>query len=165
MTGVYEPAYEPDSAPARPAVDAARPWTGGAATALIAALINVVGILLARGLFGVPVLTPKGKGVWGDASTGWYALGAAAAAFAATGLAHLLVLYTPRPTRFFGWVLAFVTVVTMLAPFTTNETTASKVATALLNLVLGIAIGSLVAGSARSAMLSTPRRPAPDSYR
>jgi len=157
MTGAYESEIEPH----RPTVDAARLWTGGAATALVAALITVVGILLARGLLDVPVLAPKGKGVWGDASTGWYALGAAVAALAATGLIHVLLLFTPRPMRFFGWVVTLVTAGMVLAPFTTNESTASKVATAVLNLILGIAIGSLVAGSARSAVISAARRPSP----
>jgi len=157
--------YGSEIRPQRPAVDAARLWTRGAATALVAALISVVGILLARGILGVPVLAPKGKGVWGDATTAWYALAAAFAALLATALIHLLVLYTPRPMRFFGWVVALVTAAMMLAPFTTGESTASKVATALLNLILGIAIGSLVAGSARSAVLAATRRPAPGRYR
>jgi Family of unknown function (DUF6069) len=161
MTG----AYESEVRPQRPAVDAAKLWTGGAATALVAALITVVGILLARGLLHVPVLAPKGKGVWGDASTGWYAAGAAAAALVATGLVHVLLLFTPRPMMFFGWIVALVTVGMVLAPFTTNETTASKIATAILNLILGIAIGSLVAGSARSAVLAAARRPSPGPYR
>src|SRR5439155_17087364 len=90
-------AYGSETGPQRPAVDAVRLWTGGAATALVAALITVVGVLLVRGIFGVPVLAPKGKGVWGDASTAWYALGAAGAAIVATGLMHILLLYTPRP--------------------------------------------------------------------
>jgi Family of unknown function (DUF6069) len=155
MTG----AYESESPPQRPVVDAGRLWTGGAATALVAALITVVGILLVRGILNVPVLAPKGEGAWGDASTGWYVFGAVVASFAATGLMHLLLVSTPRPMRFFGWVIALATVATMLWPFTTNQSTASKVATAGLNLVLGIAIGTLVAGSARSAVASAMRRP------
>ena len=155
MTGAYESEIEPH----RPTVDAAKLWTGGAATALVAALITVVGILLARGLLDVPVLAPKGKGVWGDASTGWYAFGAAFASLVATGLMHVLLLFTPRPMRFFGWIVTLVTAAAMLAPFTTDQSTASKVATGLLNLVLGIAIGSLVAGSGRSALQTATQNP------
>ena len=151
-------AYHYDVPAQRPAVDAARLWTGGAATALVAALLTLVGILLIRGLFGIPVLAPKGAGAWGDASTGWYAFGAAVAALVATGLMHLLLLFTPRPLRFFGWIVALVTVAMVLAPFTTDQSRASTVATAALNLVLGIAIGSLVAGSARSATDTSPER-------
>jgi hypothetical protein len=42
-------------------VNAARLWTGGLATALVAALVAVVGVLIARGLFDVPVLAPPEK--------------------------------------------------------------------------------------------------------
>jgi hypothetical protein len=46
----------------RQPVDAARLWTGGLATALVAALIAVVGVLIARGLFDIPVLAPAREG-------------------------------------------------------------------------------------------------------
>jgi uncharacterized protein DUF6069 len=160
MTG----AYRSEAVPRRPAVDVGRLWAGGLATALVAALIAVVGIVVARGLFDVAVLAPKGAGVWGDASTAWYAFGAALASLAATGLIHVLLLFTPRPMRFFGWVMALATVAAALAPFVSNERTASKVVTAGLNLILGIAVGSLVAGSARSAMHTAKARTARNPY-
>jgi hypothetical protein len=43
-------------------IDAARLWTGGLATALVAALVAVVGVLIARGLFDDPVLAPAREG-------------------------------------------------------------------------------------------------------
>jgi hypothetical protein len=143
--------YRSEAAPQRPTVVASRLWAGGLATAVVAALVAVVGILVVRGLFDVSVLARKEAGVWGDASTGWYAFGAALASLAATGLVHLLLLYTPRPMRFFGWVVGLATAGAVLAPFTTDAPLAAKMCTGLLNLILGIAIGSLVAGSARSA--------------
>src|SRR3954469_21025483 len=100
MTAMYESA----GGPTRTTVNAGRLWAGGLATAVVAALIAAVGILVGRGLFEVDVLAPKGAGVWGDASTGWYALGAGAAALTATALVHVLLLFAPRPMRFFGWV-------------------------------------------------------------
>ena len=157
--------YQSGTGAQRPPVDGGRLWAGGLATALVAALIAVVGILLTRGLLGVAVLAPEGKGVWGDASTGWYAVGAAVASLAATGLVHVLLLFTPRPMLFFGWVMTLATIAAMLAPFATNQALASKLATALLNLILGIAIGSLVAGSARSARRTAAMRAAPNPYR
>jgi hypothetical protein len=160
MTAMY-----PAAEPSRPVVNAGRLWAGGLATAVVAALIAVVGILIGRGLFHVEVLAPKGAGVWGDADTAWYALGAAVCALATTALMHLLLLYTPRPTRFFGWVMSLVTVVAMLLPFVTEEDLGSRVFTAALNLVLGVAIGSLVAGTARTAVRPATPRPAPRPYR
>jgi hypothetical protein len=134
------------------AVDAGRLWAGGAATAVVAALIAVVGILLARGVFDVPVLAPEGEGTWGDADTLKYALYCALAALVATGLLHLLLISTPRPLKFFSWIIMLATLVGILAPFATNGSTSSKVATALINLAVGIAIGTLLSGSARAAI-------------
>jgi hypothetical protein len=147
MTGVYRS----EEVPRRPTVDAAKLWSGGLATALVAALIAVVGILVGRGLFGVAILAPKGAGTWGDASTGWYAFGAALASLVATGLMHVLLLSTPRPMRFFTWLVTLATVVAMVAPFATSADLPARIYTAGLNLVLGVAIGSLVSGTARSA--------------
>jgi len=151
-----------------PTVNGGKLWAGGAATAAVAALIAIAGILLGRGLFDVDVLAPKGQGVWGDASTGWYALGAALAALVATGVLHVLLLTTPRPLRFFGWVIALSTVVSMLAPFMTDASLGSRVYTSGLNLVLGVAIGSLVAGTGKSSIVPVTApvtRPYPGQYR
>jgi hypothetical protein len=165
MTDMYRPAPQPR----QPVLNSGRLWAGGAATAVVAALIAIAGILIGRGIFDVEVLAPKGDGVWGDASTGWYALGAAFAALIATGLLHLLILTTPKPFRFFGWVVALATVVAMLLPFTTEEDKGSRYYTVGLVFILGVAIGSLVSGVGRSALrpvvLAPNVRPTPPQYR
>ncbi|TCO20420.1 hypothetical protein EV652_112166 [Kribbella steppae] len=134
------------------AVDAGRLWAGGAATAIVAALVAVVGILLARGLFDIAILAPEGEGVWGDADTARYALFCGLAALVATGLLHLLLISTPRPLRFFSWIITLATCAAAAAPFLADGSTASQFATAVINLVVGIAIGGLLSGSARAAM-------------
>ena len=159
MSGMYQSA----SPQPKLALNAGRLWAGGLATAVVAGLIAFVGILVGRGLFDVAVLAPKGAGTWGDASTGWYALGAALLSLVATGLIHVLILSTPKPMRFFGWILVLATVVGMVAPFVTEESLGSRLDTAGLNLVLGVAIGSLVAGTARSAMRPAAQ-PSPRPY-
>jgi hypothetical protein len=143
------------SAGSHPRVDAGRLWAGGLAAAFVAALITVVGILIARGIFGIAVLAPVGEGVWGDADTAKYAGYAAVAALAATALLHVLILFAPRPLQFFGWIVGLATVVAAVAPFASTAATAAKVATALINLCVGIAIESLVAGVGRNAVLSS----------
>jgi hypothetical protein len=63
---------------------------------------------------------------------------------------HLLLLSTPRPFRFFTWIVSPLTLVAVLAPFMTDAKLATKVATGAIGLVIGMAIGSLVSGAARS---------------
>ena len=139
-------------------------WAGGAAAALVAALIAVLGILVCRGILGIPVLAPEGEGAWGDADTVTYAVGAVAAALLATALMHLLLAFTPRPARFFGWIMTLITLTAVLAPFAVNAERASQVATAAVNLVLGISIASLVSGSARSAVRQARPTQGPGGY-
>lgn len=131
-----------------------RLWSGGGATAVIAALIAVVGIFLARGLFDVPVLAPEGAGAWGDADTVTYALSCALAALVATGLLHLLLVTTPRPLRFFGWIIVLATLVAAAAPFVVDSPMTSKVATAIINLTVGAATGMLLTEVAIKAVPS-----------
>ena len=132
-------------------VDARTLWSGGLATAVVAGLIALVGILVCRWLFKVPILAPSRDGAWGNASTVGYVLAAAAIALAATGMMHLLLLAAPYPRVFFGWIIALATVVAVVYPFSTTAPMSQKLATAAVNLVLGVAIGTLVAEVSRRA--------------
>jgi hypothetical protein len=133
-------------------VDAGRLWTGGLATALVAALVALVGVLICRGLLDVPVLAPTEEGTLGDATTLGLGGMAALAALLATGLLHLLLLSTPRPGQFFTWIVALATVAAAISPFLTGADLDEKVATSAIYLAIGIAIGSLLSGVARSAV-------------
>ena len=103
-------------------VDARQLWSGGAATAVVAALIALGGILVCRWLFDIPVLAPRQDGAWGDASTAGYAIAAAAAALVATAIMHLLLIATPRPQMFFTWIIGLATVIAVVYPFSTTGT-------------------------------------------
>jgi hypothetical protein len=127
-------------------VDAGRLWAGGAATALVAALVSIVGLLVAR-VFDVETLRLlEGSGFETPAAR--YAIAAAAAALLATGLMHLLVLSTPRPQSFFTWIILLATAVAALLPFLRDATRETQLATALINVAIGICIGSLVSSVA-----------------
>lgn len=146
-------------------VDAGRLWPGGVATAVVAGLVALVGILVCRWLFGIPLLAPKQDGAYGDAHTTALVLLAAAAALIATALVHLLMLSTPRPLTFFGWIIGLATVLAVLVPFSTTAPLTVKIATAVVDLALGIAIGSLVSGvAARSVRIPATRRPSTGAY-
>jgi uncharacterized protein DUF6069 len=133
-------------------VDAGQLWAGGAATAVVAGLIALVGVLACRWLFNIPILAPKHDGAYGDAHTTTLILVSALAALVATLLAHLLLLSTPRPMVFFGWIVALVTVVLVIFPFKTGATLAEKIATAVVYLVIGFAIGTLISGVGERAV-------------
>jgi hypothetical protein len=122
--------------PPRPKVDAGQLLPGGVATAVVAALVALVGILVCRWLFNIPLLSPRRDGAYGDAHTTGYVLAAAVAALLATGLLYLLLLSTPRPMLFFTWIVALATIVVVLFPFST----------AAVDLAIGFAIGSLLNG-------------------
>jgi hypothetical protein len=140
-------------------------WAGGAATAVVAALIALVGILVSRWLFNIPILAPHRDGAWGDASTGAYVLAAAAVALVATAIMNLLLLATPRPQAFFTWIIGLATVIAVVFPFSTSAEVSSKVATSIVDLVLGFAIGSLLSEvSARAIRRVTVRGDYENAY-
>ncbi|PRW64342.1 hypothetical protein CEP50_05265 [Actinopolyspora mortivallis] len=148
----------PGRTPGASETNAGQLWTGGAATALVAALVALVGVVTARGVLHIPVLGPSRHGTLGDVSTVWMCLLSAVAALLATGLMHLLLLSTPRPGTFFGWIVALGTVAIAVRPFTTPAPLETQLATCVLNLLVGLAIGTLLSGVAASA---TRRRSGP----
>jgi hypothetical protein len=154
------PASPGDAATNRVRPDSARFWAGVAATAVVAALIALVGILICRWTLNIPILAPTGDGAWGNAHTTEYVLGVAVIAIIAGGLLYLLMLGTPQPGMFFGWIMGLVTLAAVVYPFSTSAPLDQKVATAVVDLVLGIAITSLLTAVAARAV----RRPLPPSY-
>jgi len=127
----------------RPTVDAGRLWAGGAATAVVAALVALVGVLIGNAVLDVKMVAPPLLPI-GDSFAVRYALTAAALALVATGLAHVLVLTTPRPRAFFSWIVGLATLVGAVLPFAVDGSMGGKLATALVDLVLGLCILSLL---------------------
>ena len=125
----------------QPVVDGGRLWAGGAATAVVAALVAVVGVLISQGILDIDMVRPVLLFDATDSFVGDYALTSAILALVATGLAHLLLLTTPRPTAFFSWIMGLATVVAAAAPFA-----ADRLATSVVNALVGLAILILLAG-------------------
>jgi uncharacterized membrane protein YGL010W len=142
--------------PVRPTVDARRLWAGGAATAVVAGLVAVVGVLIGDAVLDAAMVEPPLLPI-GDSFALRYVLTAAALALVATGLAHLLALTTPRPRAFFSWIVGLATVVGVVLPFTSEGSFGGRLATALLNLVLGLCVLSLLS----SVLARTTRLPQP----
>ena len=140
--------------------DAAQFWAGAAATAVVAALIALVGILVSRWALNIPILAPTGDGAWGNAHTGEYVLLAALAALVAAGVLYLLELGAPAPRVFFGWIVGLATLAAVVYPFSTSAPMEQKTATAIVNLILGVAIASLLSAvSARAIRISRTAPP------
>jgi hypothetical protein len=153
------PASADDAGSPRVRPDSGRFWAGAVATAIVAALIALVGILICRWTLNIPILAPAGDGAWGDAHTGEYVLVAALIALAAAGLLYLLVLSTPNPGLFFRWIIGLVTLIAVVYPFSSGAPLEQKFATAIVNLVVGVAIGSLLLATAGRAIRRTAPRP------
>lgn len=136
----------------RPTIRAGTLWAGGVAAAVVAAGVAIVGFLIVRGVLDLPVLGVEEGGAVFRPSMGTYAALAAVAALAATALMHLLLLTTPRPRTFFGWIIGLVTAIAAVVPLTLAQPWSARLATAAINVAIGVAIGTLVAMSARSAV-------------
>jgi hypothetical protein len=155
-TVVYPAALQPASvppepvvaaAPARrvePTVDAGRYWAGVVATALVAALVGLVGVVIVDQILSIDLAV---QDVFGTDSTGAaYVAGAAVIAVLAGGLLHLLVLTTPKPKAFFGWIMFLGTLTAALLPLTWTDVLESSISAGLVNALIGIAIWSLLLG-------------------
>ena len=127
-------------------MDARQVWAGGVATAVVAGLVALAGVLICRWLLNIPILAPQGQGYYGDAHTTELVIAAVAAALVATAIAHLLLVSTPRPATFLAWIIGLGTLVIVIYPFSTSAPLTQKIATAVVDLAIGIAIGSLLSG-------------------
>lgn len=134
-------------------------WGGGLATAVVAALLAAVGNLVCETVFDIELLPTSDRGILGWSTQASYPLGAALLALAATAVLHLLLVAVPQPLRFFGWLMGLVVVVAAIAPFRYGTDQSSQAATAVLNVVIALAVWSLMSGTARRAVSVTrPRR-------
>jgi hypothetical protein len=142
----------PGRRPAGPVVDATRLWTGGLATAAVAALVALVGTLVVRVLFQIAPVGAAAARAFGDAThTGVLCLLAAVAALAATGIAHLLLVSTPEPLAYLGWIVGLSTAAAVVLPLLGGLPWAAAFAAAVVHLVIGLAIGSLAVDAAAAA--------------
>ncbi len=157
------PASPNDAGDLRVRPDSGRFWAGGVSTAVVAALVALVGILICRWTLGIPILAPAGDGAWGNAHTGEYVLAAACVALVATALLYLLVLGTPQPGLFFSWIIGLATLAAVVYPFSTSAPLDQKGATAVVNLVLGVAITSLLTAVAARAIRIRRSGPPPSA--
>ena len=130
--------------PTGPSVDAGRFWAGVVATALVTALIGLVGVLIVDQILDIELVV---RDLVGTGSTGAaFVVGGVLASIAAGGLLQLLVMSTPKPRAFFGWIMFLATLTAALLPLTWTDVLESAIASGLVNALIGIAIWSLLLG-------------------
>ena len=127
-------------------VVAKRLWAGGVATALVAAGIAFVGVLIINSIFEVGIQTAGRSGALVDNASTVIPIAAGIAALASTALLHLLLMTTPRPASFFSAIAVLVIVVLILQVFLADGSIAAHIATGVLYAAIGIAIVSMLSG-------------------
>jgi hypothetical protein len=155
MTQPHQNPVQPQPPRDRPVVNPARLWGGGVATAAVAALVGLVGRLVCENILDIKLASP-GALVGRSGSSVGYPFVAFVLALLATGLAHVLLLTAPRPRTFFSWIVGLCTLAGVAAPFGLDIATNRQVATALVNLLIGVAIWSLVT-TVMAASVSRPQ--------
>jgi hypothetical protein len=138
------------------AIDARRLWGGGLATACVAALVAVAGVMICQYVLDISLVRPALLLDVADSFRLDYAITAFVLALVATGVAHGVAVATPRPRAFFGWIMGLATVCGAAAPFAIGNDLESQVATACINVALGICIWSLVASVMARTMTPAP---------
>ncbi|GAA3611315.1 hypothetical protein GCM10022419_115400 [Nonomuraea rosea] len=147
-----ESMYEPDPqamptmpvASGPPVIDTSRLWGGGLATALVAALVAWVAVLVSQAVLNVDLLTPPNRGLTGASGTVLYVFSAGMGALIATLILQIMVTLTPRPLAYFGWIIGLITVAFSVLPFTVEAHVVNQVATSLSNLCVGLVILTLL---------------------
>ncbi|SDS33992.1 hypothetical protein SAMN04489860_1333 [Paraoerskovia marina] len=152
------PTQEPEefvSTPSTPVIDAKRFVGGTLATAAVAALVGYVATVVLESVFNLDVIAPPNPfGASTDA--GAFAVAGALLTFLAAGVLVLLALIAPRPRLFFGWLMFLVVALTASLPFAWTDDTITAAFTSALNLLIGIAVWSLLTGTAAKTI--RPRR-------
>ena len=134
-------------------MDATRLWVGGLLAGVVAAGVAIVGLLIARGIFDINVFVPGRQDALFTPSSWWYAGAAFVGGVLGTGLLHLLlVANAPAPFRFFSWILGLIIAISVIVPFTSNAKIESQIATAAINLAIGITLMSILQGVGHSAV-------------
>ncbi|WP_069385627.1 hypothetical protein [Cellulosimicrobium cellulans] len=149
------PQREASASDPRLTVEAGRFWAGAAATALVAALIGLIAVLVFERIFQVALVPPPDLFATGSQQAA-YAIDGAILALLAAGLLHLLILSTPRPRAFFGWIMALVIVVIAVLPFAWTSDLTAAALSGVVNLLIGVAVWSLLAGVAGRTIVRRP---------
>jgi hypothetical protein len=128
-------------------IDQVRYWVGAGITAGITALVGIIGLVVVHGIIHVPVALGSGHAV----NSGLYGLILVALALGAAALFDGMLHVAPRPITYYSWLVAMVTALATLLPFTTTAGLHSQIAFGAMNLTTGLVIMILIPFAAVNA--------------
>jgi hypothetical protein len=128
-------------------IDQVRYWVGAGLTASVTALVGIIGLVVAHGIVHVPVELGSGHAI----NSGLYGLLLVVLALGAAALFDGMLHVAPRPVTYYSWLIAMVTALATLLPFTTNVGLHSQIAFAAMNLATGLVIMILIPFAAVNA--------------
>jgi uncharacterized protein DUF6069 len=144
--------------------DAGRLWAGGAATALVAAGVALVGVLVLHRMLDSAVLIPGAGSETADDAMTVLPISAGIITLIATALLHVLMSTTPQAPQFFGWICALVMALVVLQVFLSEAELITEIQTAVLYLLIGIAMTSSLLGVSRTAVRYHRRQDYRENY-
>jgi hypothetical protein len=145
-------------------VDAGRLWAGGVATAVVAAFVTLIAIMVLHKLLHAPILSPGGLKQAADYAEVAFPVAAGLITLLATGLLNLLMATTPRASQFFAWIASLGMALIILQVFLHDTDAITKVETTAFYLVIGVAIISSLLGVSRTAVRYHRRQTYRDDY-
>lgn len=127
-------------------LEVGRFWAGALATMLVAALIGLAAHFILEEVLGLEIQEQADLFGTGSDLMSWVLAGALFALAAAVVL-YLLVMSTPRPRSFFGWVIVLATVILAAVPFADRADIVEAVLAAVVWVIIGSAVWSLLTGT------------------
>lgn len=123
--------------------DVRRYWVGSALTAVVAAMIGLIGMIIGKDILtrAVPIHDLAGLGAVG---IGAYTASVAVIAVVAAVLYAVIARLAPQPGHYFGWIGSLGVVLAVVLPFTLPLALLSQTVFAIINLAVGAAIVALV---------------------
>jgi hypothetical protein len=132
--------------------DAGRLWAGGVVTAIVAAGVALVAVMVSHKLLHTTLLNPDGSREAADDAMVMLPLLAAIVTIFATGLLHLLMTTTPQAPQFFAWIGALAIALVLLEVYLSASDVTGRLATGTVYLLLGVVIISSLSGVGRTAV-------------
>lgn len=137
-------------------LEVGRFWAGALATMLVAALIGLAAEFILEEVLNLEIQAQADLFATGSDLMAWVVAGALFALVAAIVL-YLLVMSTPRPRSFFGWVVGLATVILAAVPFAGDFELVPAILAAIVWIVIGSAVYSLLTGTlSRTVVRRTP---------